>query len=97
MNPQIDVLTASRCERAAKVSLPGEQADGNALIEQLRHSLRGYLNIPEQQDVVQLVIGKIEEDFIVLLHQKPVARLAQDGTLLSEVEKRHVIAPFGRG
>jgi hypothetical protein len=56
------------------------------VLKEFVYRLRGELDISENQDRIDLVAGDIEKYLVVLLHDKPVARLAEYRTLFGNVD-----------
>ena len=79
-------------ESSAIGALVREQTDGHAFFQHFRHGLGGDLDIAEDEDMVELMIGKIHENFVVFFDEEAVAGFTENTALLGEVEKGH-----GRG
>lgn len=90
---EVDVFAARGFEGAAVLALAREETEGDAFFEKLGHGLGGDLDVTEEEDGFEFVIGNIEEEFVLLFDQEAVAGFAENGTLLGEVEVSHGFVP----
>jgi hypothetical protein len=82
---QRNILAQGGLQPAAQFTAAAQQADGDAHIKQLGHGLRSDLNVAEEKNDLQLVIGNIEQDGFILLDDEPITDFAQHRALLDEI------------
>ena len=71
-----------------------QEGDVDTFFHHLHQRLRGDLDVAEDQHLLQLVVGHVEHDTVLVFQQEAVARLPQNGTLFGQIEIGHVSVSF---
>ena len=79
---EVDILAAGRFEGSAILALAGEETEADAFFEKFSHGLGSHLDVAEEEDGFELVIGDIEEKFVLFFDEQAITGFAEDGALL---------------